>query len=180
MKILKWLLGLIVLVVVAFVAIGFVLPREVSVARSIDINAPASDIFPHLNSPRATVAWSPWLAKDPQAKTSFDGPETGVGAKMAWSSEHPQVGSGSSEITLSEPDQRVTVALDFGDMGTATAGQVLEPAGAATRVTWSFETDTGAGPVGRWMGLMMDGWVGTDFEAGLSNLKELVERGNQG
>jgi len=30
-------------------------------------------------------------------------------------------------------------------------------------------------PMGRWMGLMMDGWVGPDYETGLSNLKSLVE-----
>ena len=27
----------------------------------------------------------------------------------------------------------------------------------------------------RWMGLMMDNWVGGDYERGLVNLKELVE-----
>ena len=27
----------------------------------------------------------------------------------------------------------------------------------------------------RWMGLMMDGWVGPDYEKGLQNLRKLVE-----
>jgi uncharacterized protein YndB with AHSA1/START domain len=180
MKIVKWLLGLIVFIAVAFVAIGFVLPREVSVARSIDIDAPPSTIFPHLNNHRATEAWSPWLAKDPETKVTYEGPEAGVGAKMAWDSDNPQVGKGTSEITASEPDRRVAVALDFGEMGTADSAYDLEAAGGTTKVTWSFKTDMGAGPVGRWMGLMMDGWVGADFEQGLSNLKDLVERGDQG
>jgi hypothetical protein len=35
----------------------------------------------------------------------------------------------------------------------------------------------GVNPVGRWMGLMMDRWVGADYERGLANLKALVEGG---
>jgi hypothetical protein len=42
-------------------------------------------------------------------------------------------------------------------------------------VTWMLDTDMGAGPIGRWMGLMMDKWVGGDYETGLQNLKSLVE-----
>lgn len=178
MRVFKWLLGLVVLAVVAFVAIGLVLPRELQVARSIDINAPASEIFPYLNSPRATEVWSPWLAKDPQTQLSYEGPEAGVGAKMQWASDNREVGAGTSEITASEQDRRVAVALDFGELGTADSAYDLVESAGTTTVTWSFETDMGAGPVGRWMGLMMDDWVGADFEAGLANLKSVVEEGS--
>ncbi len=180
MRLLKWLLGLVVLAIVAFVAIGLILPREVSVARSIEIDAPASAIFPHVNSPRATEAWSPWLAKDPQTRLTYTGPEAGAGAKMDWASDNPEVGSGTLEITASEPDRRVDVALDFGEFGTATSAYVLAEDGGRTRVTWSFETDMGAGPFGRWLGLMMDDWVGADYDTGLANLKAVVEQGGQG
>ena len=42
-------------------------------------------------------------------------------------------------------------------------------------MTWGLEADMGNAPVGRYMGLMMDRWVGGDFEAGLARLKALVE-----
>ncbi|MEM8876541.1 MAG: SRPBCC family protein [Pseudomonadota bacterium] len=177
MRILKWLIGLVVVAAVAFVAVGFMLPREVNVARSIDIDAPAKAVFVSLNSPKATTVWSPWMAKDPQQTVTFDGPESGVGAKMAWQSDNPSVGTGSSEITESTPFERIGVALDFGEMGTANAAYDLAETDGTTSVTWSFETDMGEGLVGRWMGLMMDRWVGADFEAGLANLKQLVEDG---
>ena len=35
----------------------------------------------------------------------------------------------------------------------------------------------GMNPMGRWMGLMMDGMVGADYDQGLANLKALVEAG---
>ncbi|MDJ1008492.1 MAG: SRPBCC family protein [Paracoccaceae bacterium] len=175
MRILKWILGIVVVLALVFVAGGYLLPREVTVARSIEIDAPPGDVFPHVNSLKAGQEWSPWLERDPEVEVTFTGPDEGVGAGMAWSSEQPDVGIGSQEIVLSEPDRRVETALDFGQMGTAKAAFLLEEAGAGTRVTWDLVADMGAGPMGRWMGLMMDGWVGADYEQGLSNLKTLVE-----
>ena len=60
-------------------------------------------------------------------------------------------------------------------MGIVTSWLVLRPEGDGTRVTWGLEADMGNAPVGRYMGLIMDRWVGGDFEAGLARLKALVE-----
>jgi len=46
---------------------------------------------------------------------------------------------------------------------------------AGTRLTWGFVTDTGFNPMMRWMGVMLDDWVGADYEAGLARLKALAE-----
>ena len=48
--------------------------------------------------------------------------------------------------------------------------------GDGTHVTWSFDSDMGAGPIGRYFGLLMDRMVGPDFEGGLANLKALAEK----
>ena len=175
MRILKWFGGLVLLVLIVFAVGGMLLPRDVNVARSIEIDAPAEEVFPHVNSLKAGAEWSPWLGRDPEVQLSYSGPDEGVGAKLAWASEHPQVGSGSQEIVVSEPGARVESALDFGDMGLAKAAFLLEETGGSTKVTWTLDTDMGTSPVGRWMGLMMDNWVGGDYETGLSNLKALVE-----
>ena len=98
-----------------------------------------------------------------------------MGAKLDWTSDHPQVGNGTSEITASEQDRKVVNALDFGDMGTALASFDLVESGGKTTVTWGFQSDLGNNPMARWMGLMMDRWVGGDYETGLSNLKAVVE-----
>lgn len=175
MRILKWILIVVATLAAVVVIGGFLLPREVTVTRTVEIDAPAEAIFPHVNSLKATQAWSPWLSIDPDVAVTFDGPEAGVGAKMAWRSDDPQVGQGTQEITASTDGQSVETALDFGEMGTATARFDLVAAGDATQVTWGLYLDMGAGPVGRWMGLMMDGFVGGDYERGLANLKSLVE-----
>ncbi|MEL7105208.1 MAG: SRPBCC family protein [Pseudomonadota bacterium] len=175
MRILKWLVGFIVVLAIVFVAGGYLLPREVAVARSVQIDAPAAAVFEKVNSLKAGQEWSPWLGRDPDMSIEYAGPEAGVGAEMTWASQDPQVGQGHQKIVVSEANKRVETELDFGEMGTAKAAFILDGDDAATNVTWTLLADMGEGPMGRWMGLMMDGWVGADYEAGLANLKALVE-----
>ncbi|WP_209598946.1 SRPBCC family protein [Ruegeria sp. HKCCSP351] len=175
MKILQRILAGLCLLVFLFVAVSYVLPGKAEVSRSITIDAPAAVIFPFVNSMQATEKWSPWLSRDPETKLSYSGPEEGVGNKLNWSSDHAQVGTGSQEIVESVENQLVKTDLDFGQMGTASASFTLTPDGDATNVTWGFESDLGLNPMSRWMGVMMDKWVGGDYERGLNNLKALIE-----
>ncbi|KMW58986.1 hypothetical protein AIOL_003967 [Candidatus Rhodobacter oscarellae] len=177
MRILLRLLTGIVLLVAVLALGSFLLPREVAVARSVTIDAAPEAVFPHVNSLQKTEAWSPWMQRDPEVKLDYAGPEAGVGNKMTWASEDPQVGNGTQEITLSVENEKVETALDFGPMGTAKASFTLAAAGEGTEITWGFVTDTGYNPMARYMGMMMDRWVGADYETGLGNLKSLVEGG---
>jgi len=103
MRIVKWLIGLVAVLAIVFLGGGFLLPKDVSVARSIEIEAPASDIFPHINNLKAAGEWSPWLGRDPEVELTYSGPEEGVGAKLVWASEDPQVGNGTQEIFWDDP-----------------------------------------------------------------------------
>ncbi len=175
MKLIKRILVTLLVIILALVGVSYLLPGKAEVSRSITIDAPASAIFPYVNSMQETEKWSPWLSRDPETKLSYSGPEAGVGNTLNWASDNPQVGIGSQEITESTTDQSVQTALDFGPMGTATASFHLRPEGSGTQVTWGFVSDLGMNPMSRWMGLMMDNWVGGDYERGLENLKTLVE-----
>lgn len=175
MKTLFTVLKYLIALVVVLVAVAFLLPREVSVTRSIQINGPAATIFAYANSTQEMQKWSPWASIDPDMVMTFSGPETGVGNHLAWTSNDPKVGNGQQTITESVDGAKVVSKLDFGDMGTAIATLSLTGSGDTTDVTWSFITDLGMNPIGRWMGLMMDKWVGADYEKGLVSLKGLVE-----
>lgn len=175
MRFIKRILLSLLVLILLLVGVSYLLPGKAEVSRSITIDAPSSAIFPYVNSMQETEKWSPWLARDPETKLAYSGPEAGVGNILNWSSENPQVGSGSQEIVESIPDQLVKTALDFGPMGTASASFELKPEGDQTQVTWGFESELGLNPMSRWMGLMMDEWVGGDYERGLNNLKTLVE-----
>ncbi len=153
--------------------VGLILPSKIHVERSTTIAAPKSAVFAVLNSLREFNKWSPWAKRDPQTTYEFSGPESGVGAHMAWKSK--SMGDGTQEIIAVESDQRITVALDFGEMGKATAYYALQPDESGTAVTWGFDEDVGMNFVGRYFGLVMDNMLGKDYEDGLASLKALLE-----
>lgn len=167
---------LIVLGLVAVVVLGaYLRPRYVKVARSTVIAAPPEQVYPHIVSLSAFREWSPWSDRDPNMQVTMSGPEAGVGNVMEWRSDVKGVGNGRQEITEVTENRFVKTALDFGSMGTAEAWFDLVPEGAGTQITWSLNADMGNNPIGRWMGMMMDKWVGADYEAGLATLKTRVE-----
>jgi effector-binding domain-containing protein len=183
MRLLKAIFVFLFVLVVALVGVAFVLPGSAHVERSITIARPASEVFAVLNGYRRFNDWSPWATKDPSAVYTYGGPAAGVGAKMSWHGDPKTVGSGSQEIVASKPEESVTTALDFGDMGRATAQFLLARAGGGTKVTWTLDTKAPLGLdarivsnlIGRYMGLFMDRMVGPDYAAGLARLKALVE-----
>ena len=175
MRIVKRLLIILAILLVVLIAISFLLPRQVKVARSIEIDAPASEVFARVNGLKVGADWSPWLSRDPEVNLMYSGPETGVGSKLEWTSEHPQVGNGKQEIVEVIENEKVVTALDFGSQGTANATFDLVENNGKTTITWDLDTDMGMNPIGRYMGLMMDKWVGGDYEKGLANLKDLIE-----
>ncbi len=175
MKLLKRIIVGIIVLVVVLVAVAYVLPRHVSAERDIVIDATPEKIFPLVNDLKAFNEWSPWTKIDPDMKVTYSGPESGVGQKSAWESDHSSVGNGSQVIVASEENKRVETTLDFGNQGTANAVFELAPDGGGTKVTWSFESDLGMNPVSRYFGLMIDDWVGADYEKGLASLKAAVE-----
>lgn len=175
MRIFKHIIvGLVILMAIA-VAGAYFLPRYVEVSRSIDIDAPPSVVYPLVGDLRRTNEWSPWLELDPDVKITFTGPADGVGQTMRWESEDPKVGSGSQTLTRLEPNREVETALDFGEQGEATASFLLEPEGAATKVTWGLRMDLGLNPIARYFGLMFEKWIGADYEKGLAKLKTVAE-----
>lgn len=175
MRILGIVLGIVVAIAVAVVVVGFLLPSEQFVSRSVVVEADQAEVFALVNDYRQFNRWSPWAAKDPDTKYEFSGPDSGVGAKMSWQSEDPNVGSGSQEIIEVEPGSRVKTRLMFEGFDSASYATFrLEPTDTGTQVTWEFEANLDS-LIGRYMGLMMDKWVGADYEQGLARLKEIAE-----
>src|SRR3569623_1715732 len=184
MRFLKNLILFLLLLVVLLIGAAFALPSTSHVERSITINRPVSQVFTVLDSYRRFNEWSPWAAKDAHAKYTVSGPVSGVGAKQAWVGDPKTVGSGSQAIVATEPNRSISTALTFGEDMQARARFVLTADNeTSTKVTWTFETDAPLAfdaqfprnLIGRYMGLMMDKMIGSDYEQGLTKLKALLE-----
>ncbi len=173
MKFLKIVGIAVVVLIIAVVGIAYLIPSHVRVERSIEISAPAEQVFANVNDLKKWQAWSPWYAAEPDAKYDYSGADSGVGAKVAWDGE--EVGKGTQVITASEPNKRIETELDFLEQGKATSSWEFEESNGVTKVTWGFDTDLGMNPIFRYFGLMMDSMLGPDYEKGLAKLKEVCE-----
>ena len=169
----RLVLGLAALAAI-LVAVSIGLPAHVTVARSVVINAPESAIFPYLNDLHNFKDWSPWKARDPDLDIAHSGSEKGKGAAIAWTSDKKNVGTGSMEITESEPNRHIGMDVNFNGLEGTSAFE-LAPAGSGSKLTWNFSFETGSSPMKRWKGLMLDGLVGTEYRAALDKVKEKVE-----
>ncbi len=166
-------LGIIALAaILAAVSVG--LPSHVTVSRSVVINAPESAIFPYLNNLRTFSDWSPWSARDPQLALNYAGPATGQGAQVTWTSNDASIGTGSMEISESEPPHNIDLKVNYNGLEGESSYQ-LGPAGSGSKVTWSFVYESGSSPMKRWKALMLDRFVGAEYSTGLDRLKETVE-----
>ena len=163
--------------VAAILILAATKPDTFRIERSVTIQASAERIFPLINDFHNWSEWAPQDREDPSIKRSYSGPASGVGAASEWTS-NGRAGSGKMSITESVPASRVVIDVHFVKPFAAHNVNVfaLEPAGAATKVTWSME-----GTNLYFMKLMsvfssMDRMMGGHFESGLRDLKAAAER----
>jgi uncharacterized protein YndB with AHSA1/START domain len=116
---------------------GLTLPNEWHVEASHVIAAPPEAIYPSLAAPQRWTTWIRWIPDgDPTLQTATEGPESGVGASLTWSSE--QLGQGQLTILETEPDRFVRYQLDLQGETFSTNGKIqLFPVEEGTRVLWS-------------------------------------------
>lgn len=174
----KFLLSLayvLIALLVIFMGGAYVLPGEAVVERQITIAAPPGKVFNIVSDLRKFKDFSPWAEIDPNLQYTFEGPPIGIGQKMSWTSDKPQLGSGSQTVVDYQPNTRFATTLAFGDMGDAISYFNFVPVASDTKVVWGFKSLL-RNPLERWMGLLYDREIGADYEKGLAKLKEIAER----
>lgn len=157
------------------------MPSSVQVERSIEIEAPVELVFDQVVDLKKNFNWSPWAEKDTAMEVTWGETTSGIGASYSWTG-NDEVGSGTMTIAEVQENAFIRNDLDFGDMGKGTGTWKFESVTAegeengtpVTKVTWGMDSEL-EWPIGRYLGPMMDGWVGPDFEKGLANLKEVAE-----
>jgi carbon monoxide dehydrogenase subunit G len=174
-RVLRGAIGLVIALAVIVVGGAYVLPGEAVVERHIVVKAPPEAVYAVIGDLKRFNEWSPWADIDPATKYTFEGSPLGAGQIMRWTSNDPDVGSGSQTIVAAVANVSTETELELGDMGKAKALMALAAVDGGTGVTWSFRMPL-SGVVARWMGPMFDSWVGADYEKGLARLKGVVEK----
>ena len=175
MKIIKFLLAFTLVLVLGLVAGSFFLPSTSEIERSVTINQNTDKVFSVVNNITKFNEWSPWHNLDPETRYELSGPDQGVGAKLIWNSEDKSVGSGSQEIIESVTNEKVVIAIDFGQQGTAISEIYTKPKAQATEVVWKLISNSEGSIIGKYFNLMLDSMVGPMYEEGLNKLKTICE-----
>lgn len=176
MNTLKNILLTILSVIALIIGLGYLLPAEWSVERSVVIQETPEKIYPYIAN--LTTGWPQWNAFEADAnKVTYtaSGTEEGVGASRSWA-----IGSnsGSQTIVKADPQHGIEYVLDT-VAGTFTRGKIeLTPIEGGTIVCWVETGFTGNHPLTRWYSYLfvsMDTLTAGLFEKSLIALKKLAE-----
>ncbi len=146
------------------------------VSRSLQMAAPSSKIFGQVNDLRCMNVWNPFLKLDPNAKVTFEGASSGVGAVCVWDGDK-NVGAGRQTIIESQPNKRVRMTLEFYRPfpGVNDVEFSLVDESSSTTVTWNMVGKMSFVP--RLIGIFMsmETMCGASFLRGLQDVKTIVE-----
>jgi len=170
LRFLKWFGILLAILVV----IGFFLPKNSHIERSVVINTQPMDAYSLVNHLPNWERWSPWYEQELTAVRKYSSPASGNGAWFTW--EGDVTGSGKVTLEKVKATSRIDTKISFAGQGDAEADFIFEKlADKQVRVTWMFDAEHGMNPLSRWSGLFMDTFLGEDYEQGLANLKREAE-----
>ena len=173
MKILSYIIGFLVL---AYLALCFIGPKEIQTSRSIDIDAPAIAIYQNVSDFKNWKEWMPWFKKDPAMVLTYGDQTTGIGGNYAWASETQ--GNGNMKIVEAEPGKSMKTAIEFDGMDTSYGHWKFESTeDGKVKTTWGLKSPDKVNFLMRGMLQLMgiEKQMNSDFDMGLASLKDVVE-----
>jgi len=175
-RIFEILVALVIVVVLAAV-VGVLLPSHGHIERRIEVSSPLRQIYDSVDTFRRYPQWSGLRGYDPATRMTLSGPESGPGAKVAWTSSHPTVGDGSLEIVSDKQDEQVKIAVDNGWVGTNktyTVDLIPSSNGKTNTIRVAYDVDYGWNLLWRYGGLYINGDPATVVQGGLNSLAALL------
>lgn len=161
------IVGVLVALVIVFVAV----PMKLTVEESVTINADRAVVYDNVSKFSNFAKWSPWADLDPSQKMEITNGEAVVGSKMSWTSTSDEVGTGSQTVTAISKD-RIELDLVFTAPWESQSKVYFDFGGTdgAATVTWGYEGDGNL-----MMKMMVEGMLSDNYNQGLASLKKMCE-----
>jgi hypothetical protein len=184
-----WAMGLLALLSLAVLAVGFVLPSTWTAEAEIHIEAPADAVHPLVHRAEGWLAWTP----GPETGVETFGPDAGVGSGYRW--DDPGYGKGEFTLTRDtltgnpasadqDQDPGAGMTREIGYAVEVEGGSIrirgiltLAAEGTGTRVIWREEGDFGWNPLLSYLSGRMAELQGEQLLQSLQTLRERVEGG---
>ncbi|VAW93511.1 hypothetical protein MNBD_GAMMA22-751 [hydrothermal vent metagenome] len=162
-----------ILVLIAGI-VGFFLPKDYSITRSITINASNDTIHNLVGDLDNWDQWTTWKLDDPSIVIFKGALSQGVGASQSWKGDS---GEGKLEFTVSSVEKGITYDLYFdgGDQKSIASISYADQ-GATTVVTWKMTGNMEIPILGGYFSMLVGGMIETMFDRGLVRLKNIAEK----
>jgi hypothetical protein len=172
------ILYLVLGLLIALVVIGWLLPREITVERTISIDRHSDAIYQWIANLKTWPDWTIWNKnEDPSLVYTYSGADTGQGAVMSWTAK--KMGGGTLTISTAQPGRFIRYEMRMTGRTMVVRGNLeLESAGGgATLVMWFDNVDFGLNPFTRWLGFLIKPMLGRAYHRNLVGLKTAAETG---
>jgi hypothetical protein len=166
-----------VAIIVAVLFLGFTiwnasLPGEFYVERSESMAVEPSKVSETVSDFSTWPFWSAWFQMDTTMSYELGQTYKGVGGSYSWISE--SMGGGNMNILEYTSGVSMRTEINFDGQGPSNGSwKFVDQGNGSTLVTWGLHGEMSF--FNRWIGSLMETWVGPDFETGLANLKAYVE-----
>ena len=169
------LLLLIAAIIGVLLLVERMLPRSYDFQQTVEIDRPAAEIFPYLNSLKKWPQWSQQFNLEiDQLVIKYNGTEEGVGAAQTWTEIR---GAGDLWITESKPNESLSYANTFHNFPEMTSTFTLAPNGEdKTVVTWRSTGQLPSTPLYGLLAPIFPGQMEYEYQKSLAGLKALVEQ----
>ncbi len=171
----KKLLRFLVLLLIILGVIGYFLPTNFSVNKSINISSNSAHIHEFVGDLNKWQEWTVWKGDDPDIDIIIGKKTKGIGASQRWTDKH---GGGSLTFTSWSPDNGIEYDLIFDGGKNSSKSRIKYDTSSKTRtrVNWSLDGDMAIPIVGGYMAVFFKYFIGDMFQESLSELKRLVEQ----
>ncbi|MEL6917481.1 MAG: SRPBCC family protein, partial [Bacteroidota bacterium] len=174
MKVLKYVLLFVLVIVVGVVIYAALQPSAYEVTRTRTVKAPVEVVYSNVDDYKNWEAWGPWEEEDPSMVYTYAEQTKGIGGSYSWDGKD---GKGSAKTIEAVQNEAITNQLDFDGMGTANGFWKFKPVDGGTEVTWGIKAEESPF-VFKLIGAMMGGYdsmMGPMFERGLEKLDSVSQ-----
>jgi effector-binding domain-containing protein/uncharacterized protein YndB with AHSA1/START domain len=172
MKAFKWIFIVIVVIILVIVGIGYIMPKDVSVTTTEEINLPPAKVFHFVAGFVDRTAWDPWIKADTAVKCTFDIKAGYVGSVYSW--EGPKLGIGKMEVDSIVFGSYLLNKVSFAPGRFLPEEWTFTPTENGTNVKWTITMSSGS-PFGRIFNSLLKKTIQKTMESGKTELKKYIE-----
>ncbi|WP_299118972.1 SRPBCC family protein [uncultured Winogradskyella sp.] len=175
MKILRYILLLLLILVIGFSIYIAVQPNSFEVTRTKTIKAPQAVVYNNIIDFKNWEAWNSWVEENPETKVMLPELTKGIGGSYSWEDED---GIGTMKTLATTPNSSITQEMQFADFPTNDVTWNLQPNDdGTTEVTWTIsgkDLPFGFKAFATVMG-GMEKQIGPHYERGLTMLDSVLQ-----